>query len=217
MPLSRICSNCGYDLTGLPSDRCPECGGEIASVAISLSPRALRWSRLKRLWLGIPAGVFTVFVIVWCFLYETAIGHGWWHGFPNVSSFIGSAVGVLLAALVSHTIAWGILAHTSPPDRGRLWWLSMPSTHVVGLCWPIVVLASDSFTVDLMPMTQPLIALLISFVAPLIWRLAWQGAALVTEIDVKPTRGQWIAATVLGVASSGLGMFVVGASIGAQI
>lgn len=213
---SRICSNCGYDLTGLPSDRCPECGGEIASVAMSLTPRALRWSRRKRLWLGVPAGVFAVMLFGWCWLLDPATGHG----ITNVGSFAGAFGGIFLVLFMVHAIAWAATSGDSELAqlRGRLWWLTMPALHVWWLLWPLVVILglriTSAFGVDGRTQSGAFFfwPLGIAPLMPLVtWRIGWWLVSRRLQINVRPGVGAWIAAGVIGAQASFLLVMMVSA------
>jgi hypothetical protein len=200
---SRICSNCGYDLVGIDGARCPECGGEIALVAITLSPRALRWSRRKRLWLGVPAGVFAVMLFGWCWLLDPATGHG----IANVGSFVGAFGGVFFVLFMVHAIAWAATSGDSDLAelRGRLWWLTLPALHVWWLFWPLAVIVGLRITSALGVDGRTQVSafyfwsLGIAPLMPLItWRMGWWLISRHLRINIRPGVGAWVAAGVIG-------------------
>ena len=84
------CPKCWYDLTGLPSNRCPECGNEISDEQIrdlggdyddAVSP--IDWRRVIRRLLIVPSGAWGITVLLLlqihtscvfsCFLWQSSV------------------------------------------------------------------------------------------------------------------------------------------------
>jgi hypothetical protein len=214
-PAQLACLTCGYDLSGIESPQCPECG--CVDPASPLSPRAVWWSRRERLWLGVPVGVFSLLLLAWCLLLEPATGHG----LTDLGSFVGAYAGILFGVLLVHAIAWAATSGDSEVARlrGRLWWLTLPILHAWWLLWPVVVLVGLRFASMIGVGDRSaafaffgLLPIGIAALMPVpVWRVGWWITNKLLGTTVRPSRGVWAATAVIGVQASVLFVVIVAA------
>lgn len=125
------CPNCGYNLRGLTSDRCPECEhGLVLSVGLA-EPRIAAFV-FGLLGVGMSVG-FSALLLAWVGLMFLRRGRG---GMPPRSDLVPLVAsvavgGTILALLVTRRRRW--FGRLSPAGR---WWAAVAAT-LVALAFPV--------------------------------------------------------------------------------
>ncbi|MGP1309689.1 MAG: hypothetical protein ACTS27_05775 [Phycisphaerales bacterium] len=205
---ARICKACGYDLAGIEASRCPECGR--IDPVLTLSPRAQRWANRPRHWFGVPVALFASLLLVWCFTIERATGEQ----LTGLGSYIGLFTVPFFLAIFVHAIAWTMLKSrtTQVGLREKLWWLTLPFLHAVWMLWPLVILAGTPI-VGRFAFARPFMVLTVPLLTPIAWRAGWMLMIRVSDIPLNPCPRHWTLATVLGIASTFVAVFMTAALI----
>lgn len=90
----RICPSCGYDMRGIDSERCPECGKEYRESILRRNDNSAMWSFLWTFrW--VPIGVAPMFV--WAILAWFMLKYGGTYG--RIGAFVSGIVCALGLAM----------------------------------------------------------------------------------------------------------------------